>query len=172
MKKYRFIIISVLLIILVIIAIPSKNSWKYTAEQLLEEVQKRSYIVSVARYKAMLGDTSAPISLVDLRTADEYETAHLPDAINFNFPDDDLAYLHSFFGSLSGNIILYSDQTAEACEWWIVLKQIGFDNIHVLETGPDLNQLIVSWSSRNDRSIMTDEIPLFTFSPDSSLNIP
>ena len=172
MKKYLFITISLFLIIIIIIAIPSKNSWKYSTEQLLEEVQKRSYIVSVAWYKEMKEDPSIPTSLVDLRVSSAYEKAHLPDAINFNFQDQDLAYLHSFFRSLKGNIILYSDQSANACEWWIVLKQIGYDNVYVLETGPDLDQLIVSWSGRNDRSIMTDEIPLFTFIPDPGVNIP
>ena len=171
MKKYGFIPVVVLLVIIVLLALPGKDVFEYSAGHMQTEIQKRNYIVSVSRYKEIIQDNSTPAILADLRQSDAYEAAHLPDAVSFPAGDHDVEYLHEFFRQLEGNFFLYADQTATACDWWILLTQMGFENIFVLETGPDLDALLKDWPGSNQRNILVDEIPAFTFVPDTSLSI-
>ena len=171
MKKYIFIPVTILLGVTILLALPGKNSFEYSAMDMSKEIQKRTYILSVSRYKEIKQSGSIPVILADLRQAGEFESGHLPDAILFPSGDQNLASLHDFINQQDGHVFLYADQTATACEWWILLTQMGLENLFVLETGPDLKALIKDWPNRNERNIMADEIPTFTFVPDTSLRI-
>jgi hypothetical protein len=162
MKRFGFIIIAAVLAILIILAIPRNNSFRYTDTEILEEIQKRTYIVSVGRYKEMIADQSNPSTIVDLRPAGSYDAAHLPEAVNFPSMKGNIKSLHELFGNLQGHVFLYANRTSTACEWWILLSKMGFDGLYVLETGTDLDQLIQNWDQRQDRNIIVDEIPTRT----------
>jgi rhodanese-related sulfurtransferase len=171
MKKYGFIPATILLGIIILLALPGKNSFEYSSTHMAQEIQKRTYIVSVSRYKEMKMGGSMPVLLADIRPAAEYESGHLPDAISIPFEGQDLASLYDLVNKQEGYVFLYADQTSMACEWWMLLTQMGMENIYVLETGPDLSLLIRDWPDRNESKIMHDEIPAFTFVPDTSLRI-
>jgi rhodanese-related sulfurtransferase len=171
MKKYGFIAVSILLGITILLALPGKNSFEYSAPQMAQEILKRTYIVSVSKYKEIKMGGSMPVLLADIRKAADYESGHLPDAISIPFEGQDLASLYDFVNKHEGYVFLYAEQTSTACEWWILLTQMGMENIYVLETGPDLSLLIRDWPDRNESIIMHDEIPGFTFMPDTSLRI-
>ena len=169
MRKYGFIIISTLLGVLIILAIPRKNDFDRSALEILGEIQNRTYIVSLSRYKELNAKAAQAINIVDLRDAGAYAAGHLPGAVHLFPGDHDARSLHRFMMSMEGPVFLYSDPTAHASEWWILLTQMGFEQVSVLETGPDLGGLLNDWDSQSGNHIMPDEIPAFSFVPDSSL---
>ena len=169
MKKYVFIIVAAVLVILIILAIPRRNDFKHSAVDMLGKIQNRTYIVSMARFKQLNENASQQLNLVDLRDGYAYQKGHLPGAIHLLKEDRETRSLNRFMKSLEGQVYIYSDQTAHACEWWILLSQMGFEQVFVLETGPDLSILIQDWDNQNNVQIMPDEIPLYKFVPDSGL---
>ncbi len=76
--------------------------------------------------------------LVDVRTAEEYESGHIQDAVNFNF------YSESFQNDIlsldkSASIVLYCRTQNRSTKTANYLKENGYKEITVLEGG------ITSW---------------------------
>lgn len=168
MKKFGFIIAAFILGIITLITLPRKNVFDHSPTEMLGKIQERTYIISVARYKEMAGTPDQSAILVDLRDPEVFSTGHIPGAVNLHSGLGDAKSMHRFMKSLGGNAVFYADQTSTASKMWILLTQMGYERLHVLETGPDLSLLIVNWDNLNDRGIMTDEVPLYTFTPDQN----
>jgi rhodanese-related sulfurtransferase len=128
---------------------------------MLAQIRQRNYIISVARYKEI--KEAGGSVLLDLRDQSQYSAAHIPEAKNFSRMEFDPGSVHRTYGQFEGPVVLYSEYTYEASEFWILVTQLGLENIYVLETGPNLENLILNWALRDDRQIMADEVPSFTF---------
>ena len=76
---------------------------------------------------------------------------------------------HRFFERKESIHVLYAGETYIAERYWILFRQMGMENLYVLETGPDLDSLIMHWESESSRRILVDEDPAFTFHPDTTL---
>jgi hypothetical protein len=146
MKNYLFLILTAPLVILIILALPGKRSFRFSGEAVLEQIGQKTHIISVHKFKE-LKDGEPGIQLVDLRGANEFADGHLPDAVNMPV-----------------------EKTYQADKYWILFRQMGIENLYVLETGPVLDSLIMNWDSESSRRILVDEDPTFTFQPDTSIN--
>lgn len=168
MKKYLFLILTVPLIALIILALPGSKSFRLSGEMILDQIGQNTHIISVQKIKELKTSVQG-VQLVDLRGADEFNTGHLPAAINMPVESLNTADIHRFFEGIDSDCVLYSGETYQANKQWILFRQMGIENIFVLETGPTLDSLIINWDSENSRRIMVDEDPTFTFQPDTAL---
>ncbi len=168
MKKYLFLILTVPLVALIILALPGSKSFRLSGEMILDQIGQNTHIISVQKFKE-LSTSVQGVQLVDLRGADEFNTGHLPEAINMPVESLNTADIHRFFEGIDSDCVLYSGETYQANKQWILFRQMGIENIFVLETGPTLDSLIINWDSENSRRIMVDEDPTFTFQPDTAL---
>jgi 3-mercaptopyruvate sulfurtransferase SseA len=168
MKKYLFLILVIPLVTIIILALPGKKSFRLSGEQVLEQMGQRTHIISIQKFKEM--DAGVPgIQLVDLRSAGDFDQGHLPAAINLpaeNLGPDDF---HRFFERKETIHVLYAGETYISERYWILFRQMGMENLYVLETGPDLDSLVLHWESECSRRILVDEDPAFTFQPDTTL---
>ena len=171
MKKIAFIPITAFLALIVLFILPGNNRFTVSAPEIMAEIQNRNYIVSVSGFMEILKGDPGPVLLADLRDTEKYEAGHLPGAINIPGVKQNPASLHALFRKLEGKIFLYSDQTASTCEWWILLTQMGLQNLYVLETGPDLDALIKGWPDNDHNGVRIDERQAFTFVPDTGLTV-
>ena len=168
MKKYLFLILTVPLVALIILALPGSKSFRLSGEMILDQIGQNTHIISVQKIKELKTSVQG-VQLVDLRGADEFNTGHLPEAINMPVESLNTADIHRFFEGIDSDCVLYSGETYQANKQWILFRQMGIENIFVLETRPTLDSLIINWDSENSRRIMVDEDPTFTFQPDTAL---
>lgn len=169
MKKFGFIIAAFILGAIILFTLPRKNVFDHSPGEMLGKIQERTYIISVARYKEMAGTQGQSTVLVDLRDPELYSTGNIPGAVNLHIAQQDARSLHSFMKSLKGKVVFYADQTSTASKMWILLTQMGYEHLYVLETGTDLSLLISKWETLTDRRIMIDEVPRYTFTPDQGM---
>jgi 3-mercaptopyruvate sulfurtransferase SseA len=169
MKNYLFLILTAPLVILIILALPGKRSFRFSGEAVLEQIGQKTHIISVHKFKE-LKDGEPGIQLVDLRGANEFADGHLPDAVNMPVESLSITETYRFFKSIESNSVLYADKTYQADKYWILFRQMGIENLYVLETGPVLDSMIMNWDSESSRRILVDEDPTFTFQPDTSIN--
>ena len=168
MKKYLFLILTVPLIILIILALPGNRSFHLSGEMILEQIGQNTHIISAHKFKEL--KAGAPgIQLVDLRDVNEFDQGHLPEAINLPVEGLSTGDIHRFFEGIDYDRVLYAGKTYLADKYWILFRQMGIENLYVLETGPALDSLIMHWDSESSRRILVDEDPAFTFKPDTSL---
>lgn len=87
--------------------------------------------------KLLREDASVQLYLVDLRSPGEFVKGHIADAINI--PQSTLLNEENleFFRSLApaSTVILYSNNQVQAAGPWMILRQLGIDNIKMLKGG-------------------------------------
>jgi|GEM_PF-1083249 len=169
MKNYLFLLLLVPLVILIILALPGKRSFRFSGEAILEQIGQNTHIISVHKFKEFKAGEPG-IQLVDLRSVNEFANGHLPEAVNMPAESLGTGEIYRFFKGMESDRVLYSGETYQAEKYWILFRQMGIENLYVLETGYALDSLIMNWDSESSRRILVDEDPSFTFQPDTAFN--
>ena len=122
---------------LIIAAVPENKTkpYKLTASQMLEKVQNGQQFLHPDQVAAMVVDKDPSLQLIDIRSKDEYDNYHLPQAINIPLSDllnpDFEAYLNQ---GVKLNVF-YSNGVTRANEAWMIVAQMGYKNNYVLQGG-------------------------------------
>jgi rhodanese-related sulfurtransferase len=111
------------------------SSTQLTADQLLLEMKRQTYVVSVDELADLLINNDPSILLIDVRDSVEYEKYHLPGAINIPLKNLLDPKWIPYVDQISQKNIFYSNGTTLANEAWILTKQLGFRNNSVLGGG-------------------------------------
>lgn len=122
---------------IIIAAVPENTTkpYKLTAEELLAEVQEGYQYISTDEVADKLVQKDPSIQLIDVRTPDEFEKYHLPNAINIPLSDilsDE--YIDLVDQGVRLNIF-YSNGTVKSNEAWMITRQLGYENNYVLQGG-------------------------------------
>ncbi len=109
--------------------------FKLSAEELLEEVQYGTEMISPDELAEWLVNQDPSIQLIDVRNPEEYSAFHLSNAINIPFndllSDDWIDYLDQ---DIKMNIF-YSNGNTKSNEAWMLTRQLGYENNYVLQGG-------------------------------------
>ena len=139
----------------------------------MDQTVKRSHLISYSRYKKLQASTAETfgnlVILVDLRSPDEFESGHLPDAVNISLEDLLDKQSIRFFRSQGITKVMYSDSSYIAAQAWTILYQMGCPDIVILETTGSLDDLIERGSDADPIMIYTDERKQFIFEPDTTV---
>lgn len=142
LEKIKHIsIASTLFILIIIIGLLTykrpKNTYKYTAKSTLERL-------STDNYFANLSDINNQDQvLVDVRSAYEFDKGHLTNAINIHTPDiltEDNLNIFKELKSSNKTAVLYGSNPHEVNMPFLLLYQLGYDNIKLLEAKNSYNQ--------------------------------
>lgn len=137
MKPLYWLAVFVIPLGLIIAAVPQNTThpYKLTAAELLNEAVARSQFIAPETVADMIVKKDPSIQLIDVRSKDEFEKFSLPGAINI--PIIDLLSednLELFDQDVKMNV-LYANSTVAANEAWMIIRQLGYSNIYVLEGG-------------------------------------
>jgi rhodanese-related sulfurtransferase len=168
MKKYLFLILIIPLVILIILALPGNRSFRLSGEMVLDQLVRMTHVISVHKFKEMKANKPG-IQLVDLRNTSNFSDGHLPGAISLPFENLSSDDIHRFFKEIKSPRVIYAGETHKTESYWILLAQMGIENLYVLDTDPSLESLIINWDSVSNKRILVDEIPVFRFQPDTAL---
>ena len=169
MKKYLYLILTAIVVVLVLLGLPRKKGFRFSADDLLGRIGQQIHIISTHKLKEMQA-LDPDLHLVDLRSTGAFGEGHLPDALNLSPESLDPDAIHRFFNKKASRWVLYAAKTYEAERYWMLFTQMGIENLFVLETGPGLDTMIRSWDTESDRMIRMDEMPRYTFIPDTTLS--
>jgi rhodanese-related sulfurtransferase len=117
-----------------------KYTFKTPLDKELAEIKIASFQVSPQMVAKTILDKDKSIVLVDVRSQFDFAKGHLPDAKNMykvNLMNDDNM---DFFAALKeGNkkVILYGSSASEANVPFMILKQMGIENVSYLAVGYD-----------------------------------
>jgi len=137
-KTKRISISAVLFLLVIVIGLLTfkrpKISFKVNVEDTIKAVLDQSYILSLNDFENI--NTSA-YTLIDIRNNLDYSKGHVKNAINVpigQFLDDSFIELIDNTIKEGKTIILYSQYPHEVNSAWLLLYQLGFDNIRILST--------------------------------------
>ncbi len=122
---------------IVIAAVPENTTkqYKLTVEELVGEITEGAQYFTSDQIADYIVQKDPLYQLIDVRSADEFETYHLPGAINIPLSnilaDEWLDYLDQ---DVLTNVF-YSNGTVNANQAWLICTQRGFVNNYVMQGG-------------------------------------
>lgn len=135
-RTKRVSISAVLFLLVVVIAVLTFKKPEYifekSAEETLEKIVEKDYIISQSDLENM--DVSK-YEIIDIRSNYEYAKGHMDNAINISSHDVFEKEINSFLKELKKAekiAILYGDHPDRANSAWMLLYQLGYENIKVL----------------------------------------
>ena len=122
---------------LIIAAVPQNTThpYKLTASQLLEEAKGRQQFFSPDELAEKLVNKDPSIQLIDVRDQDEFDKYSLPGAINIPLTDILNEKWNEVLDQDVKLNIFYGNGSVEANEAWMITRQLGYNNLFVLEGG-------------------------------------
>ena len=137
MKPLRLLALIFIPMGLILAAVPQNKTkpFQLTAEQLLNEVNSGSQFIAPETVADMIIQKDPSFNLIDVRSQEDFENFSLPGA--FNIPATEILS-EQYSDILDQDIrmnVLYSNGSVAANETWMVLRQLGYENIYVLEGG-------------------------------------
>jgi rhodanese-related sulfurtransferase len=137
MKPLYWLALLIIPLGMIIAAVPQNTThpYKLTATELLNEANARTRFISPETVADMIVKKDPALQLIDVRSPDEFDKFSLPGAINV--PITDLLSeknLAQFDQDVKMNVF-YSNGTVVANEAWMIIRQLGYSNIYVLEGG-------------------------------------
>jgi len=137
MKPLFWLAIFVIPLGLIIAAVPQNTThpYKLSATELLNEANARTQFISPETVADLIVKKDPTLQLIDVRSRDEYEKFSLSGAIHIPITDllseENLA---QFDQDVKMNVF-YANSTVVANEAWMIIRQLGYSNIYVLEGG-------------------------------------
>ena len=108
-----------------------RKSIRFSPEELASAIISRSDHVTAEDLAHWLIDKRPDILVVDIRTDEEYQTYHIPGAVNIPlarlFEKQSLEQLDQDY-----IIILYSNGGTHAAQAWVMLRQLGIESYVLL----------------------------------------
>lgn len=144
-KTKRISIAAVLTILVVLIALLSykrpKHLYTVNTQDTLEKVTNTNYFMAQDEID------NADHVLIDIRNSFEFNKGHLDNAINISSPEilsDENSDLFEKLKEENKTIVMYGNNPSEAITPYMLLSQLGFDNIKILtvENSYDQDKLI------------------------------
>ena len=129
LKSLGFIFLFIsLILILVITRTSNKNLFKQEARFAIDMATKSINSISVAELKKL----SPQYLLVDLNTADNYNSARFQNSINIPFETLLNKENRKILDKTKGEIVLFSADISSASKAWVILNQLDFTNLLIL----------------------------------------
>jgi len=164
--KARVILAFAIIPMAVMISFVPENTtkpYKLTIEEVIGEITEGAQYFYADQIADYIVQKDPSIQLIDVRSSDEFETYHLPGAINIplaNIISDDWeAYLDQDVV----NNVFYSNGTVNANQAWLICTQRGFKNNYVLQGGLNYWAETIMNPQKPNQNAPSDEFARYDF---------
>jgi len=138
LKNLKFVIlVMVVLLILVVIRISDQGLFKKDVKTAIEATRNNSNLLSPAELRQL----KEPWMVVNIGTSDIPDSLQVEHSIKISFENLLDQTDRKILEGVNGSLILYSANVATASKAWIILNQLGFKNVFILNTGGNPEEL-------------------------------
>lgn len=143
-KKNRIVLTALLLVILLVIALISGGkqsvSYKLNPGEALALSADSSGIISPVAVFNLVSSGDKSMLLVDIRNRDEFTKGHIENALNIPVAELLGKRALEFFEETNeskNKVLLYGQDQLQAHSPWLLLRQVGYNHILVMQGGYD-----------------------------------
>jgi len=132
------IFLSVLIIGLIYIFMDKEPVYTLSIDETLSVLSNDSAVVKNAEFQQLLKQDPNTILFIDVRTPDAFVKGHITGAYNMpanSILSDDHMDVLKKLAKKKSPVILYGETRSDANAPWMILQQLGFNNISILEGG-------------------------------------
>ena len=150
---------------LIIAAVPANTTkqYKLTAKQLLNEAKENVQFVTTDQVADMVIQEDPSLQLIDVRSSDEYDTFHLPGAINIPLAN---LLASDWTDVLNQDVkmnVFYSNGNTTSNEAWLITRQLGYTNNYVIMGGLNYWAKTIMNPKAPEATSPNDEIAKYDF---------
>ncbi len=116
--------------ILVIARSSNKNLFKKDAQYAIDVATKSINSISAVELKKL----SPQYLIVDLNNANNYNSSQFQNSINIPFKSLLDKPNRQILDKAKGEIVLFSNDVSTASKAWVILNQLGFENVFILRS--------------------------------------
>jgi rhodanese-related sulfurtransferase len=137
MKPLHYLALVLIPLGLIMAAIPQNTThpYKLSPEQLLEIANSGAQYLSPDDIADLIINQDPSLLLIDVRSQDEYEKFHLPQAINIPLSELLADEWKDYLNQDVRMNVFYSNSTVDANQAWMLTQQLGYKNNYVLQGG-------------------------------------
>ena len=160
--KY-IILLAVIVLSFVIVRNSRKNYFTVTAEEAYELSLNSKFLL---RPNDLINKVDN-FTLVDLRDQEYFNKSHFSNAISIPFYQLGSKLNYKFFKNQSA-VLLYSDNISESVKARLILNQLGFMEIYVLDISKEIIEL---GELKQGSNYSSNEDLKYKFQPDSTIKL-
>ena len=127
-KIAPIIIILIILTFLVISRSNNKNRFRENVENAVSEIKKGNYAVTSEN----LGITIKDYKIINLGNENSFDLLTPENSVNISFAELNEPETLQKLKTFSFNCVLYSEDESELAKAWIILNQLGIENLFIL----------------------------------------
>lgn len=132
LKNLKFVIlIIVVILILVIVRNSDQNLFKQDVKSAIESTRNNSNILSPDQLHQLKGLWM----VVNIGNSDLPDSIHVEHSMKIPFENLLDQTNRKILEGVDGNLIVYSADVATASKAWVILNQLGFKNVFILNSG-------------------------------------
>lgn len=131
LKNLKFVILIIfILLILVIVRNSDQNLFKKDIKSAIEATQNYSNVLSPDQLRQL----KSPWMVVNIGNSDLPDSLQVEHAMRIPFENLLDQTNRKILEGVNGSLILYSADVATASKAWVILNQMGFKNVFILNT--------------------------------------
>lgn len=162
-KELKYIILlAIIIIVFVSVRSYKRNYFSLSATEAFELSLDSGYIL----YEIKFAESLVNQLLIDLRSEESYIKSHLDKAENIPFQH--ILYRLNLKEYKKRNIILYSDDISQSVKARLLLNQMGFTAVYVLDIS---EKNIENGKITSDSLIFSNEEFKYKFQPDTTIRL-
>jgi hypothetical protein len=138
LKNLKFVILFIVVIlILVIVRNSDRNLFKQDVKSAIEATQNNSNVLSPDQLHQLKG----PWMVVNIGNSDLPDSIHAEHSIKIPFENLLDQTNRKILEGVDGKLILYSADVSTASKAWVILNQMGFKNVFILNSGENPEEI-------------------------------
>mgnify|MGYP001218963567 CR=1 FL=1 len=170
MKKYYLYLLPVGLLIAVTVLVISLNRgdrYAIGTSEMTEELMMMEYELMPGQALLLLNESENNIVFADIRSDADFSAGHIDKAVHLpasRIMNEDCLELIEKYRREGKTLVLYGNNQSEANGPYVLLRQVGFDNLRVLLGGYPYLKALAEKKQWNDTvPLFIEEEPRFDF---------
>jgi len=138
LKNLKVVIFVIgILLVLVVVRISDQNLFKKDVKTAIEAAQNNSNMISFDQLRRQKNQWM----LVNIGDSDMPDSIQVEHSMKIPFESLLDQTNREILEEVDGDLVLYSADVATASKAWVILNQLGFKNVFILDTGENQEEL-------------------------------
>jgi rhodanese-related sulfurtransferase len=167
-RTRRLTIAAVVFVAIILVGLLSLRrpdiEYQLSQDEMMDLVLSGTHTITTEEARSLIERKNPEYVFIDLRSENIFERGTLPGAINIPVSDILEPRNLEFFKTTEGDsvqVILFAEDQQEANGPWMLLRQIGIENVKVLMGGYE--SMTVTLSNRSDTGHFLPEEPILNY---------
>ena len=135
-RNYIFLASLMILLAAGLLILPERHNYQQIKpEDLMWDIVQTQRYVTTDQVAQMIIEGDPTLELIDIRSAKEFESFSLTNAINIPLDSLMSPNYSDYLGIEDINVVFYGNDDIKADQAWVIAKRMGYNSLYVMDGG-------------------------------------